>query len=223
MELKLHPSLGKADAKVYSRYTGELLFDLATTPEIEGLVRKGASFENADLSSLHLAELDLRGANFRNALCRGTNFSNSDLRGACFRGANLVGAMFYGTRLESIDMRGAKIDQHFLKVVRNDVWAVCSSQPHQVENLLAAIKEGKIQNSIFMGDRINLAGTLETVAFSFAGIPGLDPNIGRLAEIWFLRIGPGETPASGNRNAVMAAIWIEEWLMKIKAAFPKNR
>ncbi|HZV33174.1 MAG TPA: hypothetical protein VFB72_01255 [Verrucomicrobiae bacterium] len=120
--------------------------------------------------------------------------------------ANLDGANLYGANLTPI---------------RDDLWAVLSSNPAEVEGLRAAIAEGRIDGSTYTGECACLSGTLHNCAvaaghadqFDFSG-----RNADRPIERFFLGIKKGDTPAA-NPLSKLALEWTDRWLLRVKAAF----
>lgn len=136
-----------------------------------------------------------------------------DLREAVIRlvkqGVDLYGANLYGANLDGAN----------LTPIRDDVWAVLSSSPAEVEGLLLALKEGRINGSTYHGDCACLVGTLANVRHCHHGaIPGLMPNADRAAERFFLMIREGHTPET-SEPCKLAAGWVEEWLTRMRSAF----
>ena len=71
-------------AKIYKKYTSEILFEDESLNIKELVERHKKNLENADLRVAILANADLRGAILRDA-----NFRDANLRGADLRGAKL--------------------------------------------------------------------------------------------------------------------------------------
>lgn len=134
----------------------------------------------------------------------GANLSDANLRGANLSGANLVGANLSGADLTP---------------VRDDLWAVLSAAPAEVEALRLAIIEGRVDGSTYNGDCACLVGTIANARHCTAEeIPGLRPNAARPAERFFLGISRGDTPETSQFSA-LALEWVEQWIGNMKAAF----
>ena len=134
--------------------------------------------------------------------------ANADLRNADLRSANLSGA----------DLSGAN-----LTPIRDDLWAVLSSAPAEVAGLLAAIRNGNVDGSTYIGDCACLVGTIANIRHcDYNSIPTLQPNSSRPAEIFFAGIRKGDTPATSQFSA-LAAGWVGEWLGAMQAAFGGNK
>jgi Pentapeptide repeats (8 copies) len=148
------------------------------------------------------------------ALKSGANLRDADLSGADLRDADLGGADLRGADLSGADLRDAD-----LAPIRDDLWAVLSASPAEVPGLLTAIHEGRIDGSTYEGECACLVGTLEHVAGApHNTLPLLKANSSRPAEIFFLSIERGDTPAT-NQFAALAAAWIEDWLTRMRATF----
>lgn len=120
--------------------------------------------------------------------------------------ANLYGADLSEANLSEANLSEADLSDANLRIFKHDIWAVLMYAPHEVENLVNAIKEGKIDGSCYEGECCCLCGTLEK---------GLNFQIdirdaGSPAEQWFSMINPGDTPEN-NQASKMALEWIEEW------------
>ncbi len=135
--------------------------------------------------------------------------SRADLGGADLRGADLRWADLGGA-----DLRGADLTS-----IRDDLWAVLSSCPAEVDGLRQALLDGKIDGSTYEGPCACLVGTLaNTRHCRYDAIPGLTPNGSRPAERFFLAIKPGDTPEN-SQFSKLALEWVNQWLANMKAAF----
>jgi len=81
-------------AKIYRRYTREILFEDESLSMKELVEEHKKNLENADLENADLENAYLKGA---------------DLRGADLRSANLENAYLIGADLEHADLKGAKL------------------------------------------------------------------------------------------------------------------
>jgi hypothetical protein len=173
-----------------------------------------ADLGDADLRRADLRRADLGGANLGGANLRGANLCDADLGGADLGDADLGGANLGGANLRGANLCGAD-----LAPIRDDLWAVLSASPAEVPGLLTAIREGRIDGSTYEGDCACLVGTLEHVAGApHNTLPLLKANSSRPAEMFFLSINRGDTPAT-NQFAQLAAAWIEDWLTRMRATF----
>jgi hypothetical protein len=173
---------------------------------LRGAYLRGANLEGANLEGAYLRGADLEGAYLRGANLEGANLEGANLEGAYLRGANLEGAYLEGANLEGAYLRGADLEG-----VKQDVWSVLDQQPNEVSGLLAALKEGRVDGSTYEGKCACLVGTIANVAQCDYRKIVVKPDSTRPAEIWFLGIRKGDTPAN-NVMSKIAAEWVEEWM-----------
>jgi len=123
--------------------------------------------------------------------------------GASLDGASLDGASLDGARLDGASLDGARLDH-----IKHDLWAVLLHAQPEVDGLVAALKEGRVDGSAYEGDCACLVGTLAKVrGCSYAE---LSPDSNRPAERWFLGIAKGDTPEN-NQIVAITLEWIEEF------------
>jgi hypothetical protein len=199
---------------VLNRFSGEVQF----TAEIEcaadalpsvklGLAVKWALKEKADLS-----DTDLRDANLR-----GADLSGANLRGANLRGADLSGADLSDTDLRSANLRGANLRDANLRVAnlrsfKADLWMVLTQYRTEVPGLISAIKEGRIDGSVYSGECACLKGTLANI--KGVSVNTFEQDISQPAEQWFLMIRKGDKPGDdtgGGFASSKALEWCLEW------------
>ena len=141
------------------------------------------------------------------------------LEAAVKQGADLEGANLKGADLTGADLKGADLKWADLTPIRDDLWAVLSSAPAEVEGLRKALVDGKVDGSAYSGDCACLVGTLAKIrGCAYTAIPGLTPDGDRPAERFFIAIKPGDTPEN-SPPAKLAVEWIDAWLGNVKAAF----
>jgi uncharacterized protein YjbI with pentapeptide repeats len=219
--------------QILHRFTAAVLFeDTAASVRlvVEAAVRHGADLRDADLRGADLrgADLegaDLEGANLRGANLRGADLEGADLRGADLRDADLEGADLRGADLRDADLRDADLRDADLEDaknpthIRDDLWAVLSAAPAEVEGLRQALIEGRINGTTYRGPCACLVGTLAHVrGCEIDDLPWVRPNSRRLSERWFLALRPGDTPAH-SAVAAQTLEWIDLWLTNMRAAF----
>jgi hypothetical protein len=169
-------------------------------------LRRGPVY-GADLYGANLYGADLYGADLRGANLRGADLRGADLYGANLRGANLRGADLYGANLYGANLRGADLD-----AIRDDLYEVFASAPAEVPQLLAMLRAGEIDGSVYEGDCACLVGTIANIrGCHYEAIEGLKPEADRPAEKWFLAIREGDTP-SKSAVAEVTETWILEWI-----------
>jgi hypothetical protein len=137
------------------------------------------------------------------AAATGANLSDANLRSAYLSGANLSGAYLSGANLS-----GAILSDAYLSGIKSDVWKVLDTAPAEVPELLAAIRDGRIDGSQYVGTCACLVGTIANIRK--CDYQTLEPDSGRPSEKWFLAIRPGHTPATSQISAITEQ-WIVEW------------
>jgi hypothetical protein len=206
--------------------------------DLSGADLRGANLCEADLSGADLREANLREANLSRAKLRWANLSVVDLRWANLSkanlvGANLCGASLYGASLSGADLReanlgganlrGAKLSWAHLRVanlreadlssIREDLYAVLAVARAEAPGLLTALRDGRVEGSAYEGPCACLIGTIANLrgeAHDYLSI-ALRPDSSRPAEVWFLAIAKGDTPATSPVVAITVG-WIEDWL-----------
>ena len=129
------------------------------------------------------------------------------LDGASLDGASLVGARLVGARLDR-----ARLDRARLDPIKADVFKILETAKSEVPGLLAAIKDGRIEGSVYKGDCACLVGTIANLRNqNVYKMPDIVTDTERPAERWFLAIRNGDTPENNPVSAISAQ-WIEEWL-----------
>jgi Pentapeptide repeats (8 copies) len=178
-----------------------------------------ANLSWADLSWANLSWANLSGANLLRANLSWANLSWANLSGADLSRADLSGADLSWANLSGADLSGANLRSAGLTLIRDDLWAVLSSAPNEVAGLLAALREGRVDGSTYVGACACLVGTLANVRHcEVYAIPGLTPNSARPIERFFCGIRPGDTPET-NAVSKLAAEWTEDWLTRMQATF----
>jgi hypothetical protein len=163
-----------------------------------------AYLERADLGHAYLAGADLVGADLA-----GASLASASLAGADLAGASLMGANLRGANLRSANLRGANLGNANLTAIRDDVHDVLATYPNEVAALLAALREGRIDGSVYEGECVCLVGTIaNTRGCSYMT---LAPDTSRPAERWFLAIRRGDTPTTSQIAAITDG-WIVAWL-----------
>ena len=188
---------------IQHNFTDAVLYTSAKAVTVRAAVIEAVAGE----ADLHGA--NLYGANLREADLHGANLREADLREANLYGANLREANLYGANLREADLREANLGEANLGEVRDDIEAVLATSKDEVPALLAAIREGRIDGSVYAGSCACLIGTL--AAARGCDYHELHPDSSRPAERWFLALRPGQTPATSPVAAITAG-WIEAWL-----------
>jgi hypothetical protein len=192
--------------------------------DLSGAVLRGADLRGADLSGADLRDADLRDADLSGADLSGADLRDADLRDADLsdadlRDADLSGAVLRGADLRGADLRGADLRDADLTPIRDDLWAVLSAVPHEVEGLRAALIAGRVEGSTYEGECACLVGTIANVrGVPYDELNMLKPDADRPAERWFLMINKGDTPET-SQPAKIACEWIDTWLANMRSTF----
>jgi uncharacterized protein YjbI with pentapeptide repeats len=169
--------------------------------DLSGAKLSGAKLNYTDLSDTDLSGADLRRAKLNYAKLSGaklsdTDLSDTDLSGADLSGAKLSGAKLSDTDLSDTDLRRAKED--FLREVLK--------MPGELEFLRDAIRNGKINGSVYEGECACLAGTLSKATGKSWSIFKDDSPIAIDAssprERFFMGIAEGDTPETNPISAI---------------------
>jgi uncharacterized protein YjbI with pentapeptide repeats len=219
--------------EIKHRYTGEVLCEIEAESlklAVEAATKAGIDLSYADLRDAYMAGADLcraylPDAYLSNANLTGADLSNANLRGADLYGADLSNADLYGADLGEADLRRANlrhaknIPDTYKRIVRDDIWAILSSAPTEVEGLRQAIIDGKIDGTTYKGDCACLVGTIANIkGVDYTTLNLIKPDSNRPAEQWFLHIKKGDTPEA-NEFAGYALDCVDQWLANMQAAF----
>ena len=152
--------------------------------------------KRANLSGADLSGADLRDANLSGANLSGANLSGADLRDANLRDAYLSGA----------DLRDANLEP-----IKEDIWSILEYAKNEVDGLVDALKNGRVDGSVYEGECACLVGTIANLrSCDYRCLVDIEADSSRLAERWFMNIREGHTPEN-NEFAKLAVEWIEEW------------
>jgi hypothetical protein len=203
LHTRLHPEEVVIMIEIKNRWTNEVIYRSETAQSVkEALkeaVRSGASLVGASLVGASLDGASLVGAR---------------LDGASLVGARLVRARLDGARLVRASLDGARLDGADLDPIRDDIYEVLSHARNEVPGLLAALREGRVNGSLYEGPCACLLGTIANVrGCDYSSLPDLIPDASRPAECWFMGVGEGDTPENSQVSRITVG-WIEEWLAK---------
>ena len=139
--------------------------------------------------------------------------------GAAIKSAVDAGAYLRGADLSDAYLGGANLSDADLLPIRDDVWAVLSSAPHEAASVRDALAAGKVDGSTYSGECACLVGTIAAARHcGYSEIEGLRPNSRRPAEMFFTTIRPGNTPENHGPCRI-AHGWVSEWIARMEAAF----
>ena len=142
-----------------------------------------------------------------------------DLSSANLRSANLRSADLSLANLSSANLRSANLRLEQQIFIRDDIWAVLSCAPSEVEGLRQALIDGNVDGSHYTGKCACLVGTIANVrGCSYEKLGALKPDSGRASERFFMGIKKGDTPET-NKISKQALIWIDEWLFNMRRTF----
>jgi len=148
----------------------------------------------------------------------GAHLSGADLSEADLSGANLSGADLSGADLSWADLSGANLSGANLRPVKADVWEILLHAIPEVPALAAALREGRVDGSVYGGECACLVGTLAKArGTSVSGLAGIIPDSSRPAEEFFMSIKKGDTPES-NPACKIALGWVEEFIALVGAS-----
>ncbi len=150
---------------------------------------------------------DLRGANLRGANLSDADLSDADLSGADLRGADLSDANLSGADLSDADLSDAN-----LRLFKSDLWMTLTENKSEVSGLVLAMREGRIDGSVYSGECACLKGTLANVKGVSVG--NYKQDVSQPAEQWFLMVKKGDKPddqTSGGFALRTALEWTLEW------------
>ena len=175
---------------------------------------RGAYLTDADLSDADLSDANLSGANLRRANLRGADLIDAYLRGAYLSGANLRGADLRGADLSGADLRGAYLSGDNLTPIKTDVFAILDLvNKIEIDGLWTALKQGKVDGSVYEGECCCLVGTLANVKRCSINDSGLSRDEARPAERIFMGISKGDTPETNPISKIVIE-WINEYQEK---------
>lgn len=184
---------------------------------------RGCNMSENDLSGINLSGLDLSGCNFTGAYLANCTMNGTDLSGANLSNSDMSDCDITGCNMLGSNLTNVELTDCYLTPIRDDIWAILSSVPNEVSSLISAIKEGRIDGSVYTGDCACLIGTIANIRHvNNHSIDGVTPNYARPAEQFFLGIMAGDTPETSQFSA-LALQWCEEWLNRMQAAFGKTK
>jgi hypothetical protein len=194
--------------QIKHRLTEVVLFTAEIPSDTPSGLRTRVALEQATAAKAILRDADLRDANLGGANLGGANLGGANLIGANLIDANLIGA----------NLRRANLSDANLSAIRDDMFAVLSAAPNEVQGLITALKDGKVDGSTYEGECACLVGTIANVrGKNYQELGDLHPDSTRPIEKFFFGISKGHTPEN-NPFSRLALEWAEEWVTANPAA-----
>ena len=170
--------------------------------------------------------VSLRGSNLSDSNLSGSDLSGSDLSGSDLSDSNLSGSDLSGSNLRGSDLSDSNLSDSNLRPIKDDMWAMLCYSPAEVPTLIAALKAGRVNGSVYSdGECGCLVGTLSIASgtdphdkSACERVDGLKGNNNRPTDRFFMGIRRGDTPET-NQVSALAVEWCEEWLSRMTAAF----
>ncbi|HXU18946.1 MAG TPA: pentapeptide repeat-containing protein [Verrucomicrobiae bacterium] len=171
----------------------------------------GASLDGASLVGASLDGASLDGASLDGARLDCARLDGASLVGARLDCARLDGASLVGARLDGASLVGARLDGASLEFFKNDLWNVLLHVPHEIHGLALALKEGRVDGSVYQGECACLVGTIANLrGCNYSQLPDLRPDSSRPAEQWFMSIRKGDT-AESSVVVKLTLEWIQDF------------
>ena len=177
----------------------------------------GANLEYANLEGTNLEDANLTFANLKNANLEGTNLPFADLMGANLEGTNLEGANLeyanlMGANLKNANLEGTNLEDANLTFAKSDMFAKLLRTPLEADNLLKAVKEGRINGSVYEGECACFAGTIAKNRRIKVHELAFEVSANSPVERFFLGIKKGDTPENHPLSKI-AADWVQEFIV----------
>ena len=212
------------------RTSGAILFNLECRSLkicVEAAVKARANLADANLADANLADADLASADLAGAYLARADLAGADLADANLADANLAGANLAGAdladadlaraNLADADLASAYLADADLARARVDLERVLAAAPAEAPGVLAALRAGRIDGSVYEGDCACLVGTIAKIRG--CSYRDLDHDAASPIERLFRAILPGHVPAI-NPVAKIVEGWTEEWIAAHPAPAP---
>ena len=147
----------------------------------------------------------------RDTILNYANLSDADLSGANLSGAILSGAILSGAKLTRTNLSGAdltrtNLSDAILSGAKEDFLREVLKMPGELEFLRDAIRNGKINGSVYDGECACLAGTLSKATGKswsiFKNDSPIEIDASSPRERFFLGIAEGDTPETNPISAI---------------------
>jgi uncharacterized protein YjbI with pentapeptide repeats len=181
-----------------------------------------SSFARSSFVDSSFARSSFVDSSFDGSSFDGSSFVDSSFARSSFDGSSFVDSSFARSSFVDSSFDGSSFESipaEYKNQVRDDLWAVLSAAPNEVEGLRKALAEGRVNGSTYQGACACLVGTIANVrGCDYRELGILQPNSNRLAELWFISINKGNTP-DDNPFSRLALEWVDQWLVNVRAAF----
>jgi len=172
----------------------------------------GANLARANLADANLAGANLARANLADANLTGANLAHANLADANLTDANLTGAYLADAYLARANLARANLTDANLRTFKADMWLTLAQNRSEVPGLIQALRDGRVDGSVYDGECACLVGTVANLRGVDVGEIEHDPD--HPAERWFLMINKGDKPGDdtgGGFAAKKALEWAEEF------------
>jgi len=208
---------------VLNRFSGEIQFtaeiDCADSEPhcwklrlaVQWAIKTGADLSDtdlsgADLSYTDLSYTDLSDADLSYTDLSYTDLSYTDLSDTDLSGANLRRTNLYCADLRRADLNYAKLSGANLSGAKEDFLREVLKMPGELEFLRDAIRNGKINGSVYDGECACLAGTLSKATGKswsiFKDDSPIEIDASSTLARFFMGIAEGDTPETNPISAI---------------------
>lgn len=117
---------------------------------------------------------------------------------------------------EGKDLYRARLDGARLDFFKNDLWNVLLHAIPEIDGLMLAPREGRVEGSVYEGECSCLLGTIANIRHCDVNhLDNLQRDSSRAAEQWFMAISKGDTPEKSNVVKITL-----EWIAEFKRLLP---
>ena len=180
----------------------------------------GSRFDGSHFVGSHFVRSSFIGSRFDGSRFIGSHFDGSRFVRSSFIGSHFVGSHFDGSRFVGSHFDGSRFDGSRFDGegdAKQDFLSIISDARDEIAGLIAALRDGRINGSVYSGDCACLVGTI-------ANLRGVDVRTlhcdsSRPAEKWFLMISEGDKPgysSPGGYASGKALEWAEEYIAALQ-------
>ena len=175
----------------------------------------GSSFDGSRFVGSSFVGSSFVGSSFDGSRFVGSSFDGSSFVGSSFVGSSFDGSRFVGSSFDGSSFVGSSFDGE--GDAKQDFLSIISDARDEIAGLIAALRDGRINGSVYSGDCACLVGTI-------ANLRGVDVRTlhcdsSRPAEKWFLMISEGDRPgysSPGGYASGKALEWAEEYIAALQ-------